>query len=192
MDTTFKQGTLSVWYDEQGDGFIVDPNGERTFVHVTTFGRIPRRPVVGDTIFYTTAIDRDGKIYADYAWIEGLPAPRRRSHFRQHRKKSRPWGLTDVVLLLTVILLFLIAGWLLTATFAGDTITTTVTQTSAKRPGPPECVIKGNISIDTGEKIYHLPGMKDYEITRISEEHGERWFCTEQEAIQAGWRRAGR
>lgn len=117
MDTTLKKGTLSVWHDEQGYGFIVDPNGERTFVHATTFGRIPRRPVVGDTIFYTTAIDRDGKIYADYAQIEGLPAPRRKSYSRQHRKKSRPWSLTDVVLLLTVILLFFVAGGLFVATF---------------------------------------------------------------------------
>lgn len=59
-------------------------------------------------------------------------------------------------------------------------------QTFTKRPGPPECVIKGNISIDTGEKIYHLPGMKDYGRTSIREEYGERWFCTEQEAIEAG------
>ncbi|RMG52071.1 MAG: cold shock domain-containing protein, partial [Chloroflexi bacterium] len=37
-----------------------------------------------------------------------------------------------------------------------------------------------------------LPGMRDYDSTRIREEYGERWFCTEQEAIEAGWRRAGR
>lgn len=192
MDTTLKQGTLSVWYDEKGYGFIVDPQEERTFVHITAFGRIPRRPVVGDTIFYTTTIDRDGKIRADYAWIEGLPAPRRRSYGHQHRRKGQPWSLTDVVLLLTVIVLFFVAGGLFTVAFAGDTVTTTVAQIFAKRPGPPECVIKGNISIETGEKIYHLPGMRDYDSTRIREEYGERWFCTEQEAIEAGWRRAGR
>ena len=55
----------------------------------------------------------------------------------------------------------------------------------------PGCNIKGNISIDTGNKLYHLPGMKDYEITIISRT-GERWFCTESEAIASGWKKAPR
>ncbi len=100
------------------------------------------------------------------------------------------------MLLLTVIVLFFVAGGLFVTAFADETVTaivpTVASQIVSKRPGPPECVIKGNISIETGEKIYHLPGMKDYDRTRINEEYGERWFCTEQEAIRAGWRRAGR
>ena len=52
------------------------------------------------------------------------------------------------------------------------------------------CNIKGNISVSTGEKIYHMPGQEYYEETRISPEYGERWFCSEEEAIAAGWRRA--
>ncbi|MBN1439376.1 MAG: thermonuclease family protein [Anaerolineales bacterium] len=54
---------------------------------------------------------------------------------------------------------------------------------------PPGCVIKGNISAD-GEKIYHMPGQKYYEKTVIEPEKGERWFCTEAEAVAAGWRRS--
>jgi len=53
------------------------------------------------------------------------------------------------------------------------------------------CVIKGNIS-KTGERIYHLPGQRDYDRTRIDPSQGERWFCTEEEAVSAGWRRAKR
>lgn len=53
------------------------------------------------------------------------------------------------------------------------------------------CDIKGNIS-RTGQRIYHLPGQKDYDKTRISEIKGERWFCSEAEASNAGWRRARR
>jgi len=53
------------------------------------------------------------------------------------------------------------------------------------------CSIKGNISTD-GEKIYHLPGMRDYDKTLISPEKGERWFCTEDAAVANGWRRAKR
>lgn len=54
----------------------------------------------------------------------------------------------------------------------------------------PECLIKGNISQRTGEKIYHVPGSANYEQTVIDENSGERWFCTEEEAQEAGWRKA--
>lgn len=51
------------------------------------------------------------------------------------------------------------------------------------------CSIKGNVSTQ-GERIYHVPGQKYYEETRISASHGERWFCSEEEARAAGWRRS--
>jgi hypothetical protein len=54
------------------------------------------------------------------------------------------------------------------------------------------CNIKGNISLNSGERIYHVPGQEFYNVTRISEQHGERWFCSEAEARQAGWRRSRR
>ncbi|MEO3389010.1 hypothetical protein [Mesorhizobium sp. CAU 1741] len=52
------------------------------------------------------------------------------------------------------------------------------------------CNIKGNVSINTGERIYHVPGQKYYDETRISPDYGERWFCSEKEARKAGWRKA--
>jgi micrococcal nuclease len=52
-----------------------------------------------------------------------------------------------------------------------------------------ECDIKGNIS-SSGEKIYHLPGCGSYAKTQIDEGRGERWFCSEEEAQAAGWRKA--
>lgn len=52
-----------------------------------------------------------------------------------------------------------------------------------------ECQIKGNIS-SSGEKIYHRPDCPYWSKTVISEEKGERWFCSEEEAQGAGWRRA--
>lgn len=51
------------------------------------------------------------------------------------------------------------------------------------------CVIKGNISAK-GEKIYHNPGCGSYDKTAIDESAGERWFCSEDEAVGAGWRKA--
>jgi len=52
-----------------------------------------------------------------------------------------------------------------------------------------DCKIKGNIS-SKGKKIYHVPGGRWYEKTRIDTTKGERYFCSEQEAKAAGWRRS--
>lgn len=52
-----------------------------------------------------------------------------------------------------------------------------------------DCRIKGNIN-RSDERIYHVPGGRYYDRTRIDENKGERWFCTEAEACAAGWRRS--
>ncbi len=54
---------------------------------------------------------------------------------------------------------------------------------------PGDCRIKGNIG-NKGQRIYHVPGQRHYDETRISESKGERWFCSEREARAAGWRTA--
>jgi micrococcal nuclease len=74
-------------------------------------------------------------------------------------------------------------------------VTGTGTPTPAVGGGPCEysgttqAVIKGNINSDD-EHIYHVPGQSFYEGTVIDESAGERWFCTESEAIEAGWRKS--
>jgi hypothetical protein len=57
----------------------------------------------------------------------------------------------------------------------------------AERPDR-QCMIKGNIN-GKGERIYHPPGCRYYGSTIIDPQRGERWFCSEQEAVAAGWRR---
>lgn len=51
------------------------------------------------------------------------------------------------------------------------------------------CVIKGNIN-RSGERIFHLPGQAHYDRVVIRPELGQRWFCSEEEARAAGWRRS--
>ena len=51
---------------------------------------------------------------------------------------------------------------------------------------PKGCPIKGNIS--SNGRIYHAPWSPWYKRTKVSPEKGERWFCSESEAINAGWR----
>lgn len=49
-------------------------------------------------------------------------------------------------------------------------------------------LIKGNIN--RGQKLYHVPGCRDYASTRIDERHGERWFETPRQAELAGFHRS--
>ena len=51
------------------------------------------------------------------------------------------------------------------------------------------CNIKGNISKETGERIFHVKGQRYYSETNIRPLFGERWFCSEEEARKAGWRK---
>lgn len=60
--------------------------------------------------------------------------------------------------------------------------------TRATAAAPDGCAIKGNINRQ-GERIYHSPwNDRFYERTRIDEDKGERWFCSEREAVEAGFR----
>jgi hypothetical protein len=58
--------------------------------------------------------------------------------------------------------------------------------------GPPlvGCSVKGNISRYAGERIYHVPGQQYYSATSINWLRGDRWFCSEETARAAGWRKA--
>lgn len=57
---------------------------------------------------------------------------------------------------------------------------------AAAQDAPEGCPIKGNIS--RNGHIYHPPWSPWYGRTRIDTSKGERWFCTEAEAVAAGWR----
>ncbi len=63
-------------------------------------------------------------------------------------------------------------------------------QTAGRGADPAtECAIKGNVSANG--RIYHMPGQRDYD--RVTMRGPEtRWFCSEDEARAAGWRRARR
>ena len=56
----------------------------------------------------------------------------------------------------------------------------------AQATAPAGCPIKGNIS--NRGRIYHTPWSPWYERTGINTKAGERWFCSEAEALEAGWR----
>ena len=55
------------------------------------------------------------------------------------------------------------------------------------KTAPEGCPIKGNIN-HHGERIYHVPWGRDYSKVKMDLARGKRWFCSEGEAQQAGWR----
>ncbi|MBP9817635.1 thermonuclease family protein [Candidatus Shapirobacteria bacterium] len=52
----------------------------------------------------------------------------------------------------------------------------------------PNCLIKGNNR--NGNKIFVKPGCKNYSITDIATDQGDQWFCSEAEAVEAGYKKA--
>ena len=51
---------------------------------------------------------------------------------------------------------------------------------------PSGCAIKGNVT--KNGRIYHMPWSPWYAQIKIEPDKGKRWFCTEAEALAAGWR----
>lgn len=61
------------------------------------------------------------------------------------------------------------------------------TRWTAEVPRAPEgCAIKGNVT--KNGRIYHMPWSPWYAQIRIDTHKGKRWFCSEAEAVAAGWR----
>jgi micrococcal nuclease len=57
-------------------------------------------------------------------------------------------------------------------------------------PEDPSCNIKGNISEKGYGKTYLIPGCDNYKSVKIDLRKGEQYFCTEQEALSDGFRKA--
>ena len=55
---------------------------------------------------------------------------------------------------------------------------------------PDGCAIKGNIS--NAGHVYHMPWSRWYDKVSMTADAGKRWFCSEAEALAAGWRPAGK
>jgi micrococcal nuclease len=54
----------------------------------------------------------------------------------------------------------------------------------------PKCNIKGNISRKSGG-IYSFPGCSGYTNTIIDKYLGDEWFCSEKQALNAGFKKSG-
>lgn len=57
-------------------------------------------------------------------------------------------------------------------------------------PPDPKCAIKGNYDRDKYKWVYLTPGCPYYNKTIVEKFKGERYFCSEAEALQAGFTKA--
>lgn len=173
----FIRGRIIKWQDNRGFGFIKpDDGGEEVFVHITAIKKTHRRPKVGDVIIYEKVVENNSKVRAANALIET------KTTSNKQQAKLIETYINTVVFPLIIILPTIILISFKSDPYSSPSPVQVLTQ--------PECHIKGNISLNSGNKIYHLPGMEDYENTRIDILQGEKWFCNESEAIAEGWRKA--
>ncbi|MEM7061598.1 MAG: cold shock domain-containing protein [Cyanobacteria bacterium P01_B01_bin.77] len=219
MKPIFKKGQLITWKDDKGFGFIrSDSGGPDVFLHISVLPQDSRRPKIGDTILYQRVNTPKGKVRAAKAAIQGvtskLQIDRRQTFQKNKKNRNNRTAKTPITRVssnsqtsnrkplrkyqLTEILVGLAALLLLTLTTTKNIFHKSPQTVTSSSPKPvaatlnSECKIKGNISISTDKKLYHVPGMEDYSSTNISPEYGERWFCSEAEAIENGWRKAPR
>ena len=57
----------------------------------------------------------------------------------------------------------------------------------SKTPPNPKCVIRGNIDKSTGKHYYHLPSCRHYSQIVLDLDTAENYFCSELEAVKAGF-----
>jgi len=91
------------WNADKGFGFIRSESNPRDiFIHYTAFGRIPRRPMVGDVVVIDELSEADGKIKAVRARIQGVtPLANGNRGLSTYRRTRRKVG--NIVLVIAVI-----------------------------------------------------------------------------------------
>lgn len=191
MKPLFIKGKLISWKEDRGFGFIKSNDGSSdVFLHISALSAASRRPKIGDIISYQKITTPKGKLRAAKASIQGISSsPKSTRSIKPSRPKSKPDKQLKMILGSIVLSIVGVTALKSSLTHSPDPVTA-ITQDPVTAITKPECKIKGNIAISTGKKLYHLPGMEDYASTTIRTEYGEKWFCTEAEAIENGWSKA--
>jgi cold shock CspA family protein len=180
MSTQRYQGEIIRWKEDKGFGFIKTPSIEKDiFLHISAIRNRQRQPTIGDTIYFDLKFEEQGKLKAiNASFNENSTALIRSSSNctnsvpKQSNKKTKKLNLQLLASVGLVVLVVSVAAFEL------------IKQS--------KCNIKGNISYPSGEKLYHKPSYRDYAKVEVFTNEGERWFCSEQEAINAGWQDAAK
>jgi cold shock CspA family protein len=221
MAEKLSEGQLQKWNDDRGFGFIQPTDGSKAvFLHISTVKNAVRRPKAGDMIWYEPVTEAGGKIRAAKASIQGVeiisssssldqktistdsPVKKAKKTYQSKLGKTKRVSrfrskMNSLKLLMIIfsgicfLVLIITIPQLVNSLFSSRSVSNT-SPIPATSTSELICTVKGNISVNSGRKLYHIPGMEDYEITTINESQGERWFCSESEAIDNGWVKAPR
>jgi cold shock CspA family protein len=103
MNTIFK-GRLERWNEDKGFGFIRPEQAKGDiFIHISALKNMPRRPVVGDVIYYQLHVGDDGKTKAINARIEGVAVVKTKKSYSNKQKSNQNQRLSALVTLLFFI-----------------------------------------------------------------------------------------
>lgn len=103
MNIIFK-GRLERWNEEKGFGFIRSEQAKGdVFIHISALKNMPRRPVVGDIIYYQVHVGDDGKTKAINARIEGVAVVKTKKSYSSKQKCNQNQWLSALVSLLLLI-----------------------------------------------------------------------------------------
>ena len=168
----FNQGRLIRWQDDKGFGFIKPDNGGKDiFLHINQMKRMKRRPQIGDVIFYKLSYKSNGMAFAVEASIPGLGVSTEKNEYKSDKIQLRKALMTSIpVKQLDVLARITILVGIILWTIEFNPSSNPPLSMSIFKPG--------------------CPGMKDYASTVIDSSYGEKWFCTEAEAIRNGWSKA--
>lgn len=105
-DSRRHEGKLVRWNEERGFGFIQSENrGKDIFLHISSLKNMSRHPVVGDIIFYRIQVEKDGKLKAVDAKIQGVPfvLPAKRGNDRRKGQSSFSYSYVPIFLVLIAV-----------------------------------------------------------------------------------------
>ncbi|ABZ78056.1 putative cold-shock DNA-binding domain protein [Shewanella halifaxensis HAW-EB4] len=126
------KGQLVRWNDAKGFGFIrieqahdinqpANANHE-VFIHVSALGLIPRRPLVGDTLFFQILTQKDGKQRAVEARIEGMGGSSTQKTLKHSQPSQHRKSVNGVLYRIAIMLVVLaIASFTYNRVFASTT-----------------------------------------------------------------------
>lgn len=103
MNIIFK-GRLERWNEDKGFGFIRPEQAKNdVFIHISALKNMPRRPVVGDIIYYQVHVGDDGKTKAINARIEGVAVAKTKQSYSSKQNNNQNQWLSALVSLLFFI-----------------------------------------------------------------------------------------
>jgi len=98
------KGRLVRWREDKGFGFIQPEQTQGDiFIHISAFKNSPRRPVVGDIIYYQLHVDNDGKIKAVNAEIENIAEVKTKTSYSHKQKSNQNRSFPKLFRLLLII-----------------------------------------------------------------------------------------